>query len=98
MTVPGRDESGPGAALHRVLPGHWPLALRVDLGFGGAYYGVVDAADLGLRVVPEQIEALTRAGSLITDELRREHTPRHPTEPDLGFVYGTIIVDGDRRR
>lgn len=29
MTVPGRDESGPGAALHRVLPGHWPLALRV---------------------------------------------------------------------
>ena len=29
MTVAGRGESGPGAALHRVLPGHWPLALRV---------------------------------------------------------------------
>lgn len=29
MTVAGRVESGPGAALHRVLPGHWPLALRV---------------------------------------------------------------------
>lgn len=29
MTAPGRGESGPGAALHRVLPGHWPLALRV---------------------------------------------------------------------
>jgi proline racemase len=69
--------------------------LGVDLAFGGAYYGVVDAADVGLRVVPEQIEALTRAGSLVTDELRRVHTPRHPTEPDLGFVYGTIIVDAD---
>lgn len=29
MTAPGRGESGPGAALHRILPGHWPLALRV---------------------------------------------------------------------
>ena len=49
----------------------------------------------GLRVVPEQTEALTRAGAAITDVLRRDHTPTHPTEPDLGFVYGTIIVDDD---
>jgi proline racemase len=70
-------------------------ALAVDLAFGGAYYGVVDAADLGLRVVPDQTEALTRAGAAITDALRRDHTPSHPTEPDLGFVYGTIIVDHD---
>jgi proline racemase len=69
--------------------------VRVDLAFGGAYYGVVDAAELGLRVVPEQIEALTRAGAAITDLLRRDHRPSHPTEPDLGFVYGTIIVDGE---
>ena len=27
--------------------------------------------------------------------LRRDHTPTHPLEPDLGFVYGTIIVDTD---
>ena len=69
--------------------------LRVDIGFGGAYYGIVDAADLGLRVVPGQVEALTRAGAAITDVLRRDHTPEHPFEPDLGFVYGTIIVDRD---
>ena len=67
--------------------------LEVDLSFGGAYYGIVDAADLGLRVVPEQAEALRRAGAAITDALRREHTPTHPTDVDLGFVYGTIIVD-----
>ena len=29
--------------------------IRVDLAFGGAYYGIVDAVELGLRVVPEQI-------------------------------------------
>ncbi len=70
-------------------------ALSVDLAFGGAYYGIVDAAELGLRVVPAQVEVLTRAGAAITELLRRDHTPRHPFEADLGFVYGTIIVDRD---
>ncbi len=68
-------------------------ALSVDLAFGGAYYGIVNAADLDLRVVPDQVAALTAAGAAITDVLRRDHTPTHPTDPDLGFVYGTIIVD-----
>jgi trans-L-3-hydroxyproline dehydratase len=67
--------------------------LLVDIGFGGAYYGIVDASDLGLRVVPSATEALTRAGAAITDVLRRDHRPTHPEEPDLGFVYGTILVD-----
>jgi proline racemase len=70
-------------------------ALSVHLAFGGAYYGIVDAADLGLRVVPEQASELRDAGAAITDELRRDHTPTHPLEPSLGFVYGTIIVDSD---
>ncbi len=69
--------------------------LSVDIGFGGAYYGIVDAAELGLRIVPGQVEALTTAGAAITRLLRRDHRPTHPLEPDLGFVYGTIIVDRD---
>lgn len=72
-------------------------ALSVDIAFGGAYYGIVNAADLGLRVVPEQAGALRHAGARITDVLRRDHTPQHPTDPALGFVYGTIIVDMDPR-
>jgi trans-L-3-hydroxyproline dehydratase len=69
--------------------------LSVQLAFGGAYYGIVDVAELGLRVVPEQIEALTRAGAAVNEALRRDFTPEHPTDPSLGFVYGTIIVDSD---
>jgi proline racemase len=75
-----------GAAAERA-------ALSVDVAFGGAYYGIVDAAELGLRVVPSATEALTRAGAAITDILRRDHTPSHPESRDLGFIYGTIIVD-----
>jgi trans-L-3-hydroxyproline dehydratase len=72
-------------------------ALGVDLAFGGAYYGIVNAAEVGLRVVPEQAEELRRVGAAITEVLRRDHTPAHPTDPDLGFVYGTIIVDLEPR-
>ncbi len=69
--------------------------LSVQLAYGGAYYGIVDVAELGMRVVPEQIEQLTRAGAAITEGLRRDHSPTHPTDESLGFVYGTIIVDSD---
>jgi proline racemase len=69
--------------------------LRVQLAFGGAYYGIVDAAELGMRVVPAQVEPLARAGAAINDALRRDYTPTHPTDPSLGFVYGTVIVDSD---
>jgi proline racemase len=70
-------------------------ALSVHLAYGGAYYGIVDAADLGLRVVPEHASALRDAGAAVTEELRRDHSPTHPLDPSLGFVYGTVIVDSD---
>jgi trans-L-3-hydroxyproline dehydratase len=69
--------------------------LSVQVAFGGAYYGIVDVAELGMRVVPEQIESLTRAGAAITEALRRDHTPTHPSDESLGFVYGTILVDSE---
>jgi trans-L-3-hydroxyproline dehydratase len=72
-------------------------ALGVDLAFGGAYYGIVNAAELGLRVVPENADALRRAGTAVTEVLRRDHNPSHPVDAALGFVYGTIIVDLDPR-
>lgn len=72
-----------------------PAAVRVQLAFGGAYYGIVDAADLGVRVTSDAVSELRTLGAGITARLREDHTPIHPTDPDLGFVYGTIIVDRD---
>ncbi|CAN5653694.1 proline racemase family protein [soil metagenome] len=83
------------AGLRLAGPAAQRRSLSVALAFGGAYYGIVDVSELGLRVVPEQVEALAHAGAAITEELRRAHTPSHPTDPDLGFVYGTILVDSD---
>ena len=84
LTVEGLPLDGEAARRGRLV---------VDVAFGGAYYGIVEAADLGLAVVPDQVDALTRAGAAITDALRRGHTPTHPTDGDLSFVYGTIIVE-----
>lgn len=69
--------------------------LSVQLAYGGAYYGIVDVEELGLRVAPEHIDGLARAGAAITAVLRRDHTPEHPTEGSFGFVHGTIVVDSD---
>lgn len=82
-----------GVPLHGAARSRGGVA--VELAFGGAYYGVVDVAELGLHVEPAATEALTRAGAAITEALRWSVQPAHPEDPDLSFVYGTILVDHD---
>ena len=70
--------------------------IRVDLAYGGAYYGIVDAQRAGAagRAGPDRRSSPARAPR---SPRRSGATTRRPTplEPDLGFVYGTIIVDTD---
>lgn len=67
--------------------------VRYDVAFGGAFYAFVDAADLGVKVVPENVRALTRLGSEIKNAVINSQTIRHPFEEDLSFLYGTIVTD-----
>ena len=80
------------AALDRrvTVPGIGDL--RYDLGYGGAFYAYVDAADLGLELVPPETGRLIALGRAIKDAVQSVEPPEHPDEPDLGFVYGTIFV------
>jgi proline racemase len=63
-----------------------------DVAFGGAFYAFVDAAALGLRLVPGELGRIIALGRAIKDAVRSRGEPEHPTEPDLGFLYGTIFV------
>jgi proline racemase len=63
-----------------------------DLGFGGAFYAYVDANVLGLELVPGSVEELIRAGRAIKHAVQAQAPPRHPGDPDLSFVYGTIFT------
>ena len=66
--------------------------VRYDVAFGGAFYAFVDAASLGLDLVPERVEAIIAAGRAIKKAVVAAGQPVHPDEPELSFLYGTIFV------
>ncbi len=72
------------------VPGYGPLV--VDVAFGGAFYAVLPAAAVGLAVTPEQTDALVRSGEAIKRAVNAVLPIAHPSEPDLGFLYGTILT------
>src|SRR5438552_1393324 len=66
--------------------------VRYDLAFGGAFYAYVDAADLGLALDAAHYRALIDAGSRIKRAVMAAREVRHPFEPELSFLYGTIFT------
>lgn len=64
-----------------------------DIGFGGAFYAILPAARLGLDLRADPIERQRAAACAVTDAIRATHPVRHPAEPELGFLYGTILTD-----
>lgn len=67
-------------------------SLNYDLAFGGAYYAYVNAEDLGIRLEPATVRTLIDAGMAIKRAVGAARTIRHPTDDELGFLYGTIFV------
>lgn len=65
--------------------------VRYDLAFGGAFYAYVEAVPLGLALGPEGYHDLIEVGTSIKRSVMLSREIRHPTEPDLGFLYGTIF-------
>jgi proline racemase len=71
-------------------------AVRADLAYGGAFYALVDAAELGIEVLPEHAADLTRLGMEIKRAVDREIAVVHPDEPELRGIYGTIVSEPPR--
>ena len=72
------------------VPGVGTLA--VDVAFGGAFYAVVPAASVGLTVEPSLTRRLVEMADAITRAVQRSLPIDHPEDPDLGFLYGTILT------
>lgn len=66
--------------------------VRYDLAFGGAFYAFCRAEQVGMSLQPESAERLVEVGMAIKDAVSRTCEIKHPVEPDLGFLYGTIFV------
>jgi len=67
-------------------------AVRVDVAYGGAFYAVCRAADLGVEIRPDRAAALADAGARVTRAVERFLPVRHPEAADLSFLYGTILT------
>ena len=66
--------------------------VHFDIAYGGAYYAIVEAAPLDLALEPGDHDRLIDYGRRIKRAVMGVFTVTHPTEPELGFLYGVIFT------
>lgn len=66
--------------------------VRFDIAYGGAFYALVDATSLGLKLAPEHFNQLIDYGRRIKLAVMNTFTIEHPFEKELSFLYGTIFT------
>jgi trans-L-3-hydroxyproline dehydratase len=69
-------------------------AVTLDIGYGGAFYAILPAERLGVDVRRSSVRELTDAASRVTEAAKEQLPLAHPDDPDLAFLYGTILTDG----
>lgn len=67
--------------------------IKVDVAFDGCYYGLVDVAQVGLTITPENAHALMRAGTYLLTELTRKVQVQHPEFPTINFISYVMFRD-----
>jgi proline racemase len=67
--------------------------IAVDISYGGAAYASVAAASVGLRVSADHYAELIRLGREVKWALNDSEWARHPKDPRLDGIYGTILYD-----
>ena len=91
-----RFESVPSFAyaLDRIVPTETWGPVTVDIAYGGAFYAFLDAGSIGLDLHRSPMRAIADAGEEIARAAAKAIPIDHPDEPDLAFLYGTILTDG----
>ncbi len=67
-------------------------AVPYDVAFGGAFYALVEAEQVGVTLGPESFRPLIDKGMAIKRAVAETMPIIHPTEKDLSFLYGTIFT------
>lgn len=81
-------------ALDRIAPTKSWGPVTVDVAYGGAFYAFLAADSIGLDLRTSPIRAIVDAGEEIALAAAKAIPIEHPAEPDLAFLYGTILTDG----
>ena len=67
--------------------------ITLDVAFGGAFYGTVDVASLGLGIAARDLPQLIALQRELRPALERSLKVIHPEAPDLAGIYGIIFWD-----
>jgi proline racemase len=82
------------------VPGYGPV--KLDISFGGSFFALVDAKDLGWPIEPENIKKFIDLGMKLRDEINKTIEIQHPTlditEVDLVEFYEAIDDTGLNQR
>jgi proline racemase len=81
-------------ALDRMAPTSTWGPVAIDIAYGGAFYAFLAADSIGLDLRNSPMRAIADAGEEITRAAAKAVPIDHPDEPDLAFLYGTILTDG----
>jgi proline racemase len=64
--------------------------VRLDVAYGGAFYGSLEARRVGLDVSPMSLPSLISLQRELRREIDEQLNPTHPDEPELHGTYGII--------
>ena len=68
--------------------------VTLDIGYGGAFYAIVEANQFGLNLRKSNLHDMIGAATTISEAVRQQVPLHHPDGDDLAFLYGTILTDG----
>ncbi|HEY8453380.1 MAG: proline racemase family protein [Micromonosporaceae bacterium] len=69
--------------------------VRYDMAFGGNFYAIVEAEQLGLPVEPAAVPELIRRGMAIMEAINEQAPPKHPVNPEIeGCRHVQVVAPG----
>ena len=88
----------PSFLLHRATDVRTSMGtLRVDVAYGGDFYAIVDADQLGLRLEPDNEAALAQVARDITTAVNEQLEIRHPDDPSINRCYEALFTTARTR-
>jgi proline racemase len=75
----------PAFAVHLEVPVEVPQlgTVRVDVAWGGMFYVIADAAQVGLRLTPDEGRDITRVSETIKAATQEQYPVAHPENPEI---------------
>lgn len=66
--------------------------IHVDVAYGGNWYAIAQAADLGVELETENSLGIVQAGMAVSTAVADEITCDHPLDDALSGLFGTVLV------